>query len=97
MSLLVLAYPEIDQEDRAWIQSLRAEYDERYYGVVEPHFTLVFPTEALDIRDLSAHVRDTLSGGWPVRFVLRCALVVPDQFSDATHVFWFLTKALATS
>lgn len=87
MSLLVLAYPEIDDKDRAWLQSVRAQYDERYYGVVEAHFTLIFPTAALNSQDLIAHVRDTVTGTQPVRFVLRCALVVPDQFSHDTHVF----------
>lgn len=87
MSLLVLAYPEIDDKDRLWLQSLRAEYDERYYGVVEAHFTLVFPTAALNSRDLIVRVRDTVNDTQAVRFVLRCALVVPDEFSDTTHVF----------
>ncbi|MCP2519846.1 hypothetical protein NLC82_01235 [Candidatus Aminicenantes bacterium AC-335-A11] len=43
MALLVLAFPEISKHDYEAIQNYRKENDELYYGVVEPHFTIVFP------------------------------------------------------
>lgn len=40
MSLLVLAYPQLEMKDYEWIQSFRAKHDERYFKVVEPNFTI---------------------------------------------------------
>ena len=45
MSLLVVAYPEFLNKDFEWIQNIRSKYDVRYYNVVNPHFTLVFPAQ----------------------------------------------------
>lgn len=44
MALLVLAYPELSKNDYDWIQDFRRKHDELYYKIVEPHFTIVFPT-----------------------------------------------------
>lgn len=48
MSLVVVGYPTVSREDFAWMQSIRAESDELYYRVIDPHFTFVLPVYDLD-------------------------------------------------
>jgi len=87
MSLLVLAFPNIDKKDFQWIQSIREKYDEKYFNIVEPHFTLVFPLSELSINELSRHVKSISKKFGVFYFVLRCAQIVKDSFSDYTDVF----------
>ena len=87
MSLLVLAYPQLEKKDYEWIQSFRSKYDERYYSLVLPHFTLVFPVFNLDEQPLITHVQKVSKNFKEFYFVLRCAQIVKDSFSDYTDVF----------
>jgi len=43
MAYLVLAYPEVRDEDFKQIQDYRKNNDELYFKVVNPYFTIVFP------------------------------------------------------
>jgi len=87
MSILVLAYPQIEKKDFEWIQSIRAKYDERYFKVVDPHFTIVFPVFNTNEKQLIDHIEKTAKGFKEFYFVLRCAQIVKDSFSDYTDVF----------
>jgi 2'-5' RNA ligase len=87
MSLLVLAYPQVEGKDFEWIQSLRAKHDERYYNIVNPHFTLVFPVFDINEEDFIKHAEKTAKKFKEFYFVLRCAQIVKDSFSDYTDVF----------
>lgn len=87
MSLLVLAYPEIEKKDFNWIQSFRAKHDERYFNVVDPHFTMVFPLFSVSEKELINHVQKTAKKFNEFFFVIRCAQIVKDSFSDYTDVF----------
>lgn len=87
MALLVLAYPQIEKKDYDWIQSFRSKHDERYYNVVAPHFTLVFPVFNIEEKDLVKHVQKATKRFKEFYFVLRCAQIVKDSFSDITDVF----------
>jgi hypothetical protein len=87
MSLLVIAYPEIEKKDYAWIQSVREKHDERFYKVVEPHFTFVFPVFNIKENDFIAHVNSVAKKFNEFYFVLRCAQIVKDSFSEYTDVF----------
>ncbi|MFO7890546.1 MAG: hypothetical protein R6V04_09435 [bacterium] len=42
MSYLVLAYPELSDEDFNLIQNYR-KVNDIFYSMVDPHFTIVFP------------------------------------------------------
>ena len=87
MSLVVVSYPRVSREDFDRMQSIRAEHDELYYGVAEPHFTFVFPVFGLE-RDLFLeHVRERTRGVERIPFVCRCATVVKDATNEYTHVF----------
>jgi len=87
MALLVLAYPKLENKDYEWIQSLRSKYDERYYKIVEPHFTIVFPVFDIDPKIFIQHVEKIFIKMKEFYFVLRCAQIVKDSFSDYTDVF----------
>jgi 2'-5' RNA ligase len=87
MALLVLAYPEIATEDREWIRSIRERHDGLHYGVVEPHFTIVFPVDGVDRLLLVEHVRRGTAGVAEIDFVLSCAAAVPDVLSERTYTF----------
>ena len=87
MSLLVLAYPSIARADYEWIQRIRAQHDGHYYRLVEPHFTFVFPVSKVEREDFVEHVKRQSSGAEPIKFVLRCALVVADDSGKLSHVF----------
>ncbi len=87
MALLVLAYPEIEKKDFSLIQSFREKYDERYFSIVNPHFTIVFPVFNTDINTFIPHVSSVAKKFNEFYFVLRCAQIVKDFFSDYTDVF----------
>ena len=87
MALLVLAYPRIAQTDFEWLQAIRAQHDRRYFSLVAPHFTLVFPVTGLGQTDLIAHVRRQAAGVRAISFRARCAVVVEDDTKKFSHVF----------
>ncbi len=87
MSLLVVAYPEIEQRNYDWIESLRVKYDQANYNIVRPHFTLVFPAEGIAENDLIDHVEACVRTVPPIPFVLRSASTIYDQFEDRWLVF----------
>lgn len=87
MSLLVLAYPQLEKKDYDWIQSVRSRHDERYFKLVQPHFTLVFPSFDVAEKHFSSHVEKVAKTFNEFYFVLRCSQIVKDSFSDYTDVF----------
>lgn len=87
MALLLIAYPTIDRKDFNWIQSVRKNHDKRFYKVVDPHFTLVFPVENIKYEVFLEHVKKVVNKFGTFFFVLRCAQIVKDSFSDFTDLF----------
>jgi len=87
MALLVLAYPQIEEKDYNWIQKYRALHDEKYFNIVEPHFTLVFPVNNIDEKAFVSHVQKARKKVKEFFFVLRCAQILKDSFSEYTDVF----------
>lgn len=87
MSLLVLGYPNFRKEDFEWIQGIRSKYDTRYYNVVNPHFTMVFPVTNFVQGELIKDVIKNCSGLKKISFNLRCSVIVKDSFSTYTDVF----------
>ena len=87
MSLVVVNYPTVSREDLGWMQSIRAEHDELYYGVANPHFTFVFPVFGFDRGRFLGHVRERTRGVAGIRFACRCATVVKDATNEYTRVF----------
>jgi 2'-5' RNA ligase len=87
MSLLVLAYPQLEKKDYDWIQNFRSGHDERYYNLVKPHFTLVFPVSDIPEKEFISHIKKVTKNFKEFYFVLRCAQIVKDSFSDYTDLF----------
>jgi len=87
MSLLVLAYPQLDSKDYNWIQSYRSKHDGRYYNLFQPHFTIVFPVKDINQEHFIKHVENVSGGFYKFSFVLMCAIPVKDSFSDYTDLF----------
>ena len=86
MSLLVLGYPKFRTADFEWIQNIRSKYDLRFYNVVNPHFTLVFPVYNIMQNEFTVDVVKKTSDIKKLKFFLRCAVIVKDSFSDYTDI-----------
>ena len=87
MSYLVLAYPYLAADDFDIIQQYRKVNDALFYHVVNPHFTIVFPVMDVEENVLLAEVKEKASGVPKIDFVLRCATINKDAFSDQFHTF----------
>lgn len=85
MSLLALAYPILSALDMKRIQIFRAQYD-RYYTIVEPHFTLVFAVSDWEEDAFSAEIENQLCGFQAFDFCIRCAVFNQDASGDLYHV-----------
>jgi len=87
LSNLVISYPKLSEENYNWIQSIRKEYDSRYYNVVDPHFTIVFPVFNYDETKLENHIENICTNTNSIHFTIRATTIVKDSFSDFTDVF----------
>ena len=86
-SLLVVNYPTISTENFDWIQRVRKQHDQLYWEVVAPHFTIVFPVFNLEEKAFIHHIEQVVKEIEAFDFVIRCAVLGDDAFSDFTHVF----------
>jgi len=85
-SLLVVHYPTVSSEALDKIQAIRRQHDLLNYDVIAPHFTLVFPVFELEEKAFIAQVEKVARSISPFNFVIRCATLGDDAFSDYTHV-----------
>jgi 2'-5' RNA ligase len=60
--LAALCVPEFPAPTLAWLQGLRAKHDAKYFHLVAPHVTVVFPTATLAQAPFVAHVVSCLRG-----------------------------------
>lgn len=87
MATAVVSYPAFSPADYAWIQSVRREHDPLYFRLIDPHFPLIFPTEALEKSILVEHVRSCAGGVPAFDVVFRCALLGDPDFQEHAHAF----------
>ncbi|WP_263788151.1 2'-5' RNA ligase family protein [Salinibacter grassmerensis] len=87
MALSVVSYPALSEEDYERIQAVREEHDPLYYGVIDPHITLVFPTDGVRRTTLIEHVREEASSTAPFEVVFRCAILGDPDFEGHAHAF----------
>lgn len=87
MTYAVVAFPKLDARDIRNIAVFRAQYDVVNHTRIEPHFTLVFPTDLLSYADLVTEIRQRASDVAAFWFALRCATVHKDAFASDYHVF----------
>jgi len=81
----VVAYPNLQIEDRNWIESIRVQHDPQATKL-RVHFTLVFPFDGeplAAIEEIAVAARTTSQ----IDFEISSARVVPDVVTSKTHVF----------
>src|SRR5262245_61345806 len=83
--LAVLAYPDLEADDRAWIESIRALRDPQA-SLLPAHITLAFPTE-LATAEAVSEVSCVANRSQSITFTLRWARAVRDAFGTGGHVF----------
>ena len=88
MALLVIAVPEFSALDYDKIQSFRAKNDGLFYGVVEPHFTLVFPVFDVPIDRFKQEIVLKAREFMPFVFNIRCSTINKDAFNHYYHTFF---------
>jgi hypothetical protein len=87
MPLLVIAYPEFSTGDYQWIQEFRKNYDELFYKIVEPHFTIVFPTFGFSSADFIEEMEEKSKDVKAFDVEIKSAVMNKDSFNDYWHVF----------
>lgn len=87
MALLAVAFPKLAAGDLRWIQGLRQVHDPAQHARVEPHLTLVFPTDGVPEHEFVAHVQGVAAGTPPFEFALCHAVAIEDGVTDEWHVF----------
>jgi 2'-5' RNA ligase len=83
--LAVVAYPILSDDDRQWIESIRARYDPLAPRLAA-HLTLVFPTEVAPA-PVVAQVRQSLRAAASMAVVLRRAIAFRDPIGDGHYIF----------
>lgn len=83
--LAVVAYPDLEADDRGWIESVRALHDPQA-SLLPAHVTLVFPAE-LATAEAVSEVSSVASRSQSIAFTLRWARAVRDAFGTGGHVF----------
>jgi 2'-5' RNA ligase len=86
VSLLVVSYPDMQQQSSDWIAGIRRQYPELSHSVLAPHFTFVFPTTGVSENVLVAHVAGCAGRVHPIAFTLRSSLLVKDDSGDTYYV-----------
>jgi len=87
MAYLAVAYPEIADADRAWIDAYRERHDHRYAQIVPPHFTLIFPVPDWNQERFVGEVAMRLKGWRKINFRLAVATVSRDNSGAYFHDF----------
>jgi 2'-5' RNA ligase len=85
MLLAVVAYPRLDDEDRQWVESIRARFDPQVARLAA-HFTLVFPVEA-SLSTVAGEVSAVAESMTPIAFTIRHAMAVRNVRTTGGHVF----------
>ena len=76
MSRIVVAYPRIAAADFAWIQVYRKRNDPRYFQLIDPHFTLVFPVADVSAEDFCREVRTQANATDLIAFEIKVATIL---------------------
>lgn len=88
MAYLVVAYPKLEQSYFDFIQSYRKQNDPRYFSVVDPHFTIVFPVSDIDRESFVNEVKQKIVGVKPFDFIINVATI--NQNDDGKYYHEFL-------
>lgn len=87
MAFLVVGYPKLSNKDFAWIQAYRKINDPRYFSVVEPHFTIVFPMFDMPKAKFIDETKRRIQNLKAFKFELNVATVNQDDSGEYYHEF----------
>lgn len=96
MAYLVVAYPRISEKDFTWIQKYRSENDPRFFEVVKPHLTLVFPVFDMAKEDFLKEVKSQAVDIKKFDFELNVATINLDFSKEYYHEFLVPEKGYAS-
>ncbi len=94
MHYVVLAYPDVSRSDYEWIQSIRKQHDKQF-TMVEPHFTIVFPTTKLSESEILEHVKSIRFTLKPLDFTLAKAIVEENVYPKYFQVHLVAAEPIA--
>jgi 2'-5' RNA ligase len=86
MSLLVVAFTKIGDDDFNWIQEYRRKNDELYFSVIDPHFTLIFPVDA-PLQQFVEEIESCAADLHQIEFEITKAVVNNDAFTEYCYEF----------
>ena len=92
MSYLIIAYPQISEKDFSWIQDYRKKNDKRYFSVVKPHFTVVFPISDILQEDFLTEAEKQISNVEKFEFELKVGTINLDDSGKYYHEFFVPEK-----
>jgi 2'-5' RNA ligase len=84
-TLAVIAYPQLEQDDRSWIEAIRAEHDPQA-SKLAAHFTLVFPAQVPE-HELRAQAASVAAATPTIPFTIMCVTIIADPIRGDGHVF----------
>lgn len=87
MAHLVIAYPKISQANYEWIQNYRKQNDQRYFTLIEPHFTIVFAVTNFSPEQFVEEIKKQAAGVKKFDFELKIATVNRDISDNFYHEF----------
>ncbi len=85
MQYVVAAYPSMSPADNNWIQNIRKVHDEQF-TLIEPHFTIVFPTSKLSGTEMLKHVESLDLDTKPFSFSLSKAVTEENTFQKSFQI-----------
>ncbi len=95
MAVVAVAYPNLAESDFQRIQNFRIEYDFLYYNIINPHFTLFFPTQQFDINTVISEVENMSALVKAFDFTVHAATVKQDDFKSVFHTFLIAVKGFS--
>ena len=86
---LCVSYPNLTASDQKRIDDFRRVHDLDYVDVIDPHWTMIFPSscEGISEQQLTEHIRNIASQYSPIDFICRHALVYDDDSNDNYYIF----------
>jgi hypothetical protein len=82
-----VAYPDLSEEDGAFIEEYRRLHDIPYRHVIEAHFTLVFGCREIPESDYLRHVESVAEAFHRFEFCCRYAMLGSDAEDETAYVF----------
>lgn len=87
MAYLVVAYPKLEQSDFDFIQNYRKQNDPRYFSVIEPHITLIFPINDIEKDSFVGEVKGKIAGIKPFDVAFNVATINQNDDGEYYHEF----------